>query len=62
MLDYFQDLQKLKTNHKFVKKLRFGLSSHFVVKKVSKIIMAKDIFYILVISQFVENFRRVMKS
>jgi hypothetical protein len=46
MLDYFQDLQKLKTNHKFVKNLTFGLSSHFVVKKVSKIIMAKDVFCI----------------
>jgi predicted lactoylglutathione lyase len=58
MLDYFQDLQKLKTNHKFVKNLTFGLSSHFVVKKVSKIIMAKDVFCILVISQFVENFKK----
>jgi len=57
MLDYFQDLQKLKKNHKFVKNLRFGLS-HFVVKKVSKIIMAKDVFCILLIFQFVENFRK----
>jgi hypothetical protein len=42
MLDYFQDLQKLKTNHKFGKNLRFGLSS--LVKKVSNIILAIDNF------------------
>jgi hypothetical protein len=62
MLGYLQDLQKMKTNHKFVKNLKFSLFSHFVAKNILKITMAKDIVYILVIFQSVENFRKVVKS
>jgi len=61
MLDYLQDLQKMKMNQKLIDNLRSILSSHLVSQKSSKTILAKDIICTLATSQSIGSFKKVVK-
>jgi hypothetical protein len=51
----------MKTNQNLVDSLKYGLTSHLVGAKSSKITMAKDIVYTLATSQSIGSSKKVGK-
>ncbi len=58
---YLQELLKVKTNKNLVENFRFGLTSHLVSAKFSKITMEKNIVCNLATSQSARSSREVAK-
>jgi hypothetical protein len=59
VLEYLHDLRKLKQNQTIVNNLKSGLSNHLSGQKITPIVMAKNIIYIIASSNKSYNCRQV---